>query len=166
MDRRALSKCVVWIGSTLVLGEVHTFAQDSGPSTDELQKQTQHPVANLLRVPLPDNTNFPAGKYARVPEVLKIQPVFRFRLREDWNLMARWIAPVVCQPNGFSGEGGANRLGDLKGTFFFSPAKPHNGKPRCSCRQQNRGTRADCRHYPADSDITEEMTVWNFELFC
>jgi hypothetical protein len=76
-------------------------------------------------VPFQNNTNFPVGKYARVQDVLNIQPVVPFRLNEDWNLITRSIVPIVYQPNVRAGEGGANGLGDFNPTFFFSPAAPH-----------------------------------------
>ena len=99
-------------------------AQDNGPSTGDLQKQVQNPVASLISVPFQNNTNFPVGTASRVQDVLNIQPVVPVKLTEDWNLIARWITPIVYQPNPSAGEGGANGLGDMNPTFFISPAKP------------------------------------------
>jgi hypothetical protein len=79
--------------------------------------------------------------------VLNIQPVIPIRASENWNLIIRWIAPVISQP----APGRANLdvfgieentpayfaaedvqknasvfgLGDMTPTFFLSPAKPH-----------------------------------------
>ena len=100
------------------------IAQSGAPSTEELQKQIQNPVANLISVPFQNNINFPIGSYSRVQNVLNIQPVVPFRLTEDWNLITRWIAPVICQPNVWAPQGSATGLGDLNPTFFLSPSKP------------------------------------------
>ena len=114
-----------WQSCALALaGMPLLLAQGAGPSTEELQKQTQNPVANLISVPFQNNTNFPVGHYSRVQDVLNIQPVIPITLNEDWTLITRWITPIVYQPNIRSGDGGANGLGDLNPTFFLSPAKP------------------------------------------
>jgi hypothetical protein len=78
---------------------------------------------------------------------LNIQHVVPIHINEDWLLITCWIIPVVYQPNlgaacGTSSEianeicefrernsshdGGANGLGDLNASFFFSPAHPGN----------------------------------------
>jgi hypothetical protein len=95
------------------------LGQDSGPSTEDLQKQTQNPVANLISVPFQNNTNFPFGQ-----AILNIQPVIPFRVTKDWNLITRWITPIVYQPDPNASEGGANGIGDLNPTFFMSPSGP------------------------------------------
>ena len=100
------------------------LAQSQEPSTEELQRQTQNPVADLISVPFQNNTNFPVGRAARVQDILNIQPVIPARLTEQWNLITRVIAPIVYQPVPNAGEGGANGLGDLNPTFFLSPPRP------------------------------------------
>jgi hypothetical protein len=118
-NKNVIGRCV--LGLLCAMG---LLAQDNGPSTEELQKQTQNPVASLISVPFQNNTNFPVGKASRVQDVLNIQPVVPIKLNDDWNLITRWIMPVVYQPNPNAGEGGANGLGDLNPTFFMSPGKP------------------------------------------
>ena len=44
-------------------------------STEALQKATQNPVADLISVPLQNNSNFGIGSYDRTQNVLNIQPV-------------------------------------------------------------------------------------------
>ncbi|HWB85997.1 MAG TPA: hypothetical protein VG675_17775 [Bryobacteraceae bacterium] len=99
-------------------------AQGTGPSTEELQKQVQNPVSSLISVPFQNNINFPIGPYSRVQDVLNIQPVVPLTLTRDWNLITRWITPVVYQPDVYAGDGGANGLGDLNPSSFLSPANP------------------------------------------
>jgi opacity protein-like surface antigen len=47
----------------------------SAEPSEDLQKQSQNPVANLISVPFQSNTNFNAGPFNRTQEVLNIQPV-------------------------------------------------------------------------------------------
>src|SRR5215468_3473799 len=67
-------------------------------STEALQKATQNPVANLISVPLQDNMNFGVGPYNGTLNVLNIQPVIPVQLTPNWNLINRFILPVMWQP--------------------------------------------------------------------
>ena len=74
----------------------------AAPSEEEasqaLQKATQNPVANLITVPLQNNTNFDIGPFDRTQNVLDIEPVIPVRLSEKWNLLIRWLTPMISQP--------------------------------------------------------------------
>jgi hypothetical protein len=118
-----------------------------GASTENLQKATQNPVASLISVPIQNNSNFGIGPFDRTQNVLNIQPVIPIRASENWNLIIRWIAPVIWQPAPgtanlevfgieentpafFAAQNvqqsvGVFGFGDMTPTFFFSPAKPH-----------------------------------------
>jgi hypothetical protein len=88
----------------------------------DLAKQTQNPVANLISLPLQNNTNFGIGPDDETQNILNIQPVWPFSISEDWTLITRTILPVVSQPNVLTGgEGRINGLGDTTFTGFFSP---------------------------------------------
>jgi len=52
-----------------------------------------------------------------VQNILNIQPVVPVTLSENWNLITRWIVPVVYQPDPFAAQGGATGLGDLNSTL-------------------------------------------------
>ena len=71
---------------------------EAGSSTEALQKATQNPVANLISVPLQNNTNFGVGPYSGTQNVLNIQPVIPVHLTPNWNLINRVILPVAWQP--------------------------------------------------------------------
>jgi len=94
-----------------------------GPSEEELVKQTQNPVADLISVPLQNNFNFNTGSKNRTVYVGNFQPVIPIHITDDWNLIARIIMPIINQPSLFPGMSGATGLGDINPTFFFSPAK-------------------------------------------
>ena len=93
-------------------------------TTEALQKATQNPVANLISVPLQDNSNFGIGSANRTQNVLNIQPVIPMHLVEDWNLITRIIQPIVWQPYPDQNSGGNYGFGDMNPTFFLTPAKP------------------------------------------
>jgi hypothetical protein len=92
-------------------------------SEEELVKQTQNPVADLISVPLQNNFNFGTGSKNRTVYVGNIQPVIPIHITDDWNLITRTIMPIINQPSLFPGMDSATGLGDINPTFFFSPAK-------------------------------------------
>jgi hypothetical protein len=79
--------------------------------------------------------------------VLNIQPVIPMKMTEDWNLIIRWITPIIYQPapgtanlelygieentpayfaaQAVQNTAGVSGFGDMVPTFFFSPSKPH-----------------------------------------
>ncbi len=99
----------------------------SSAATEALQKATQNPVASLISVPVQNNTNFGVNPGYRNQDVLNIQPVIPIGISKDWNLLVRWIAPIVYQPvpnAPGTPETGEYGLGDMVPTFFISPKKP------------------------------------------
>jgi hypothetical protein len=95
--------------------------------TEALQKATQNPVASLISVPVQNNNNFGINPGYRNQDVLNIQPVIPIGISKDWNLLVRWIAPIVYQPipnQPSTPETGVYGLGDMQPTFFISPKKP------------------------------------------
>jgi hypothetical protein len=80
-------------------------------TTESLQKATQNPVANLISVPLQNNTNFGIGPYDRTEGILNIQPVIPVKLNDRWNLMTRIIQPIVWEPYPNKTTGGELRSG-------------------------------------------------------
>ena len=100
-------------------------------SEEDLAKQTQNPVADLISVPLQSNFNFGAGfHHSKMLYILNIQPVIPLNLSDEWNLIARIIMPINNQPNLSPSFGGqvpsttGTGFGDFNPTFFLSPAKP------------------------------------------
>jgi hypothetical protein len=71
-----------------------------------LQKATQNPVANLISVPLQNNTAFNYGPFNRTQDVLNIQPVIPTHLGKNWMLFSRIIQPIVWQPYPIQNTGG------------------------------------------------------------
>jgi hypothetical protein len=98
-------------------------------NTDALRKAAQNPVASLISVPLQDNWNFGIGPNERIQNILNIQPVIPISMGEHWNLIIRWITPVIYQPvdvpqpSGPTVQPGYYGLGDMQPAFFISPKK-------------------------------------------
>jgi hypothetical protein len=99
-------------------------------SAEELRKESQNPIANLISVPIQENANFGIGTANRVQNVVNIQPVIPFTLGKSWNLITRWITPIVYQPIPVPQPPGppvqltgVNGLGDINPSFFISPKK-------------------------------------------
>ncbi len=137
----------LWGLQLFLLLAVPMFAQDTpvGPAgaevatqatpaattnAEELRKQSQNPVASLISVPIQDNWNFNIGPANRTQNVLNIQPVIPLNLSKNWNLIVRWITPIIYQPIGVSQVSGPPAqttgvygLGDMNPSFFFVPKK-------------------------------------------
>ena len=91
-------------------------------NSQDLAKASQNPIANLISLPIQNNTNFGIGQDDETQNILNIQPVWPVSLNENWNLITRTILPVVSQPGVLTGgEGRVNGLGDTTFTGFFSP---------------------------------------------
>ncbi|HML91224.1 neuromedin U [Methyloceanibacter sp.] len=84
-----------------------------------LAQQAQNPIANLISIPFQNNTNFGVGPFENDQNILNIQPVIPFTLNEDWNLVTRWILPVVYQPPVYHGDESDFGLGNFNPSFFF-----------------------------------------------
>src|ERR1700758_1346352 len=97
---------------------------EASNTTASLQKATQNPVANLISVPIQNNSNFGVGPFDRTQDVLNIQPVIPVKLNDRWNLIARIIQPVVWQPYPTATTGGEYGFGDMNPSFFLVTGKP------------------------------------------
>jgi hypothetical protein len=96
-------------------------------STADLAKAAQNPIANMISVPFQNNSNFAVGPHSKTQDVLNIQPVIPIKLNEDWNVITRWITPVISQPPLTITGDREFGLGDINPSFFFSPSKAING---------------------------------------
>ncbi len=91
-----------------------------GEATEDLAKQSQNPIANLVSVPFQSNTNFNAAPFGRAQEVLNIQPVVPMQISADWNVISRTIVPIVSQPSP-TFDSSTNGIGDITQSLFLSP---------------------------------------------
>jgi hypothetical protein len=87
----------------------------------DLAKAAQNPIANLISLPLQNNTNFEFGPQEGTQNILNIQPVWPVSIGDDWNLITRTIFPVTSQPGMLPGQDRETGLGDTTFTGFLSP---------------------------------------------
>ena len=98
-------------------------------NTDALRNAAQNPVASLISVPIQENFNFNNQPGGRTQNVLNIQPVIPLSVSKNWNLIVRWITPVIYQPIPVQPPTPAVRttgvygLGDMNPSFFLVPKK-------------------------------------------
>jgi hypothetical protein len=100
---------------------------NTNAGAEALQKATQNPVASLISVPIQNNNNFGISPGDRTQDVLNIQPVIPVGISKNWNLIVRWIMPIVYQPLPIppaDNQTGVYGFGDMVPTFFLSPKKP------------------------------------------
>ena len=98
--------------------------RSGAPAKDEdLQKQSQNPIADLVSLPFQSNTNFNSGPFNRTQEVFNIQPVVPMHLGENWNVISRTIVPLISQPDPLI-DSSTNGIGDITQSLFLSPAHP------------------------------------------
>ena len=135
----AVGVLAVWITLPLMAQEAPVSPAGTSVATqatpaaatnaEELRKQSQNPIASLISVPFQDNWNFDIAPANRAQNVLNIQPVIPFSVGKDWNLITRWITPIIYQPIGVQPPTpavqttGVYGLGDLNPSFFLSPKK-------------------------------------------
>jgi hypothetical protein len=99
-------------------------------NAEELRKEAQNPVASLISVPLQENFNFGIQPGDRTQNVLNIQPEIPFSVSKNWNVIVRWITPIIYQPIQVPQPpapavqtSGVYGLGDMNPTFFLVPKK-------------------------------------------
>src|SRR4029077_18225841 len=87
---------------------------------EDLAKNSQNPIADMVSLPFQSNTNFNTGRFNRTQEVLNIQPVVPLHISADWNVISRAIIPIISQPDPIRNSN-TNGIGDITQSFFFSP---------------------------------------------
>ena len=98
-------------------------AAAAGDSAAEVAKKLSNPVASLISVPFQSNWDVGIGADHGSKMVLNIQPVVPITLSQDWNLITRYIVPVVSQYDLSGPSTSEAGLGDAVVTGFFSPSK-------------------------------------------
>jgi hypothetical protein len=93
----------------------------SGASLEELSKQLQNPLADLVSVPFQNNFNG-GGPNGSASYNLNFQPVIPVELSKDWNLILRPIVPFYNVPVPGTTERSSG-LGEIILETFFSPAR-------------------------------------------
>jgi hypothetical protein len=91
-------------------------------SAEELAKKLSNPIADLVSVPFQFNWQEGYGPNNDLQFYLNVQPVVPFHITKDWNLIGRFIATYLSQPELAPGAGPVSGLGTITFSSFFSPA--------------------------------------------
>jgi hypothetical protein len=113
----------IWAALVLTAGLVWARTA-SAQSNEELAKEAQNPIANVISVPFQSNFNFGFGPYDKLRYILNIQPVVPLHINDDWNVITRTIMPVISMPKLTPFDSGEWGLGDVNPTMFLSPTHP------------------------------------------
>ena len=83
-------------------------AEAVGSDQEALAKAAQNPIASMISIPFQwnatpgtqwaPNSVDPDAKHDRVMNVVNVQPVFPFKLSDDWTLVTRTIVPFINAP--------------------------------------------------------------------
>lgn len=120
MQRKVSHAVLVAVALSAVISNP-VCAQQKAEDVKALQKDVQNPLAHLINIQFPNDTNFPIGDFRRTLNVFNIQPVIPLRISENWNLITRSVLPVVSLPDITRPNGGTKGLSDLNPTLFLSP---------------------------------------------
>ena len=89
---------------------------------EDLAKQKENPVSSLINLPLEFDWNYRAGSFERTAASLNLQPVWPAKLSQKWNLIPRFVLPVLDVPIGPDSR--KTGLGDSTLSLFLSPQEP------------------------------------------
>ena len=83
-------------------------AEAAGPDQAALAKAAQNPIASMISIPIQwnatpgtqwaPNSVDPDANHDKVMNVVNVQPVFPFKLSDDWTLVTRTIVPFIGVP--------------------------------------------------------------------
>jgi hypothetical protein len=79
-------------------------------------------LRNVISIPIQNNFYPNYGPYKRDANILLVQPVLPVRVNSDWNLITRWVTPIIATPQVSPSQGDKFGLGNLQPEFYFSPS--------------------------------------------
>jgi hypothetical protein len=96
-------------------------------SAEELAKKLSNPVASLISIPFQNNMDVGIGTNNGSKNTLNFQPVIPINMTANYNLISRFIIPLVAQHD-ITGDGTSQSgLSDAVVSAWVSPAEAKNG---------------------------------------
>jgi hypothetical protein len=134
--------CLILLAVSLLTASPSLTAQAAGSGASELSKQAANPLADLISLPVQNNTDFGLGEFDRTRNVMNIQPVVPFF---DGKLITRTIFPVVWLPDVSSESGTTSGLGDVFASAWYATTEGNRtlgfgGALEIPTGGENRGT--------------------------
>ena len=119
-------RVVVLVGSLVFAARAASAEEPAETSEHEqanqLALQLTNPIADLASIPFQFNWNQGVGPNDATQLVLNIQPVVPIHLSKDWNLIGRYIVPLVGQPALGPAQPADWGMGDIVFSLFLSPS--------------------------------------------
>jgi hypothetical protein len=115
-----LSRVMVFAVAVMFHWTLPARADDDAKTASDAQ-EAQNPIANIISVPFQNNTYLNYGPYKSDANILVIQPVYPLAIDSDWNLVTRWVTPVIATPRVSPSQGDKFGLGNMEPEFYFSP---------------------------------------------
>jgi len=97
--------------------------QRAALSDEELARERQDPIADLLQVPIVSNLDFGAEAGNGFQYALTFQPVIPVKINSAWYLITRPIFSVVNTPESTGGQARTTGSSDLVTQFYLAPQK-------------------------------------------
>ena len=89
------------------LAAVSAFAQEeqkpAANDAAEIAKKLANPIGALISVPFQNNMDVGIGEFNGSRNTMNFQPIIPFDLSEKFNLITRYIVPIIAQ-NDISGR--------------------------------------------------------------
>ena len=123
----ALSALLV-LGGSASAQVVQEAAIKTATNTAELAQKLSNPVADMVSIPFQFNWNGRIGPLSKGQTAyMNFQPVIPIKVNQDWNVIARTVAPLTWQTSIFPHSGTQTGLGNIEQSFFVTPTKPVGG---------------------------------------
>ena len=111
----------------LIGNQSYSQKTPGGASPQEVADKLSNPVASMISVPFQNNIDYGIGPHNGSKYTINFQPVVPIKLSANWNLITRYIIPIVDQRD-ITGEN-TNQFGlsDATISAFFSPVPKPGG---------------------------------------